>query len=533
MLPQQFYDYVVDQYFIKFINEVNKMKISFKNKQLEIKQRFINLEEIVHDNGCGNPYLLTDSLTTLNSIGVPQGACNLDYAFLYEASSNEWIVHQYFSNTNSWFGLAVLFEGSLPPFNKFTSATRYKNIDTTNRFHTVSLYLTANLHSLSFGSSTPATFDFGAWGTIGSNYEMYLQTNSTLVDEEYRNVYFALFKNGAALTIPSELNNLLNASTAGKINFKNGDTVEKLTSALRVQATSTSGQSEWDVVLIEKDRALGFNKKTSSITQPNSLPTNNKSLTMSYVYDPVEIGFSLRANGIIFPYLSSPWDQVVVFNFTTSDYIGYRLQFRDVNNTLIDLPYEAFSTWTIAPLTEIWELEIEYESNELQYYEIYDDTNFIVYSGPKIILKDTKLTLFSFADQKISLTGGWVDGLTTGGGSVSIGNNLEIQNTTSGQKTIVTDIKVKKPFHAKFLKVKWSATGSSTVRAFLAISTGTSKTFSRLGATASVASPFYSFSSRTDTLDISSIQDDFYISILGESTSGSGTLIAEEIWFEE
>jgi hypothetical protein len=73
---------------------------------------------------------------------------------------------------------------------------------------------------------------------------MYLQTNSTLVDEEYRNVYFALFKNGAALTIPSELNNLLNASTAGKINFKNGDTVEKLTSALRVQATSTSGQSE-------------------------------------------------------------------------------------------------------------------------------------------------------------------------------------------------------------------------------------------------------------------------------------------------
>jgi hypothetical protein len=67
------------------------------------------------------------------------------------------------------------------------------------------------------------------------------------------------------------------------------------------------------------------------------------------------------------------------------------------------------------------------------------------------------------------------------------------------------------------------------VRAFLAISTGTSKIFSRTQATASVASPFYSFSSRTDTLDISSIQDDFYISILGESTSGSGTLIAEEI----
>jgi hypothetical protein len=65
----------------------------------------------------------------------------------------------------------------------------------------------------------------------------------------------------------------------------------------------------------------------------------------------------------------------------------------------------------------------------------------------------------------------------------------------------------------------------------LAISTGTSKIFSSSQATASVASPFYitNFSSRTDTLDISSIQDDFYISILGESTSGSGTLIAEEI----
>jgi hypothetical protein len=65
------------------------MKISFKNKQLEIKQRFINLEEIAHDNGCGNPYLLTDSPIALQSIGVPQGACNLDYAFLYEPSSNE------------------------------------------------------------------------------------------------------------------------------------------------------------------------------------------------------------------------------------------------------------------------------------------------------------------------------------------------------------------------------------------------------------------------------------------------------------
>jgi hypothetical protein len=64
----------------------------------------------------------------------------------------------------------------------------------------------------------------------------------------------------------------------------------------------------------------------------------------------------------------------------------------------------------------------------------------------------------------------------------------------------------------------------------LAISTGTSKNFSRADATASVASPFYNnFSVRTDTLDISSIQDDFYISILGESTSGSGLLIAEEI----
>jgi hypothetical protein len=63
----------------------------------------------------------------------------------------------------------------------------------------------------------------------------------------------------------------------------------------------------------------------------------------------------------------------------------------------------------------------------------------------------------------------------------------------------------------------------------LAISTGTSKNFSRTEATASVASPFYDFSVRTDTLDISSIQDDFYISILGESTSGSGLLFAEEI----
>lgn len=153
-----------------------------------------------------------------------------------------------------------------------------------------------------------------------------------------------------------------------------------------------------------------------------------------------------------------------------------------------------------------------------------------------IKLTDVKLTLFSTGDQKTSLTGGWVEGETIdNGGSVSIGINLEIQNTGSGQKTIVTDIKVKKPFHAKFLKVKWySPTGSSTVQAFLAISTGTSKNFSRADATASVASPFYNnFSVRTDTLDISSIQDDFYISILGESTSGSGLLIAEEIWFEE
>jgi len=151
-----------------------------------------------------------------------------------------------------------------------------------------------------------------------------------------------------------------------------------------------------------------------------------------------------------------------------------------------------------------------------------------------IKLTDITLTLFAFGDQKTSLTGGWVAGLVTGGGSVSIGTQLVVVNTSSGQRSIVTDIKVSKPFHAKFLKVRWSASGSSNVRAFLAISTGATKNFTPLDATASVASPFYSFSSRVDTLDISSIQNDFYISIIGQTTSTStGTVSVDEIWFEE
>lgn len=151
-----------------------------------------------------------------------------------------------------------------------------------------------------------------------------------------------------------------------------------------------------------------------------------------------------------------------------------------------------------------------------------------------IKMTSTRLTLFAFGDQKTSLTGGWVAGLETGGGSVSIGIQLEVVNTSSGQRSIVSDIKLSKPFHAKFLKVRWSAFGSSSVTAFLAISTGSSKSFTQSGATASVASPTYSFSSRTDTLDISSIQNDFYISIIGVSTSTStGTLLVDEIWFEE
>jgi hypothetical protein len=91
MLPQQFYDYVVGEYFIKFINEVNKMKISFKNNNISISQEGINLNSY----GGVNQFLFIAQDAAALDFFVPENVG--DYAIAYTGEGSI-VVYEYVSS---------------------------------------------------------------------------------------------------------------------------------------------------------------------------------------------------------------------------------------------------------------------------------------------------------------------------------------------------------------------------------------------------------------------------------------------------